>query len=248
MASCLRIHFSWCVLTPGSGFPKLVSHTRLCECVDALLSMQHEDGGFGSYERPRGGAWLEVLNPAEVFDRIMVEYTYPECTTSVLTVLSIFHSHFPNHKSAEIESAVASALKYILESQRLDGFWYGSWYGSWAICFTYATSFALESLETVHQTYQTSVHARRACDWLVLKQKSDGGSGEHYSSCEVKEYVQHDKSQVVNMTWAVLALMSAQYPGKTAITKGLEVSLGFQDNLPLSFPISSVHIADGGLA
>ena len=33
-----------------------------------------------------------------------------------------------------------------------------------------------------------------ACDWLVSKQKSDGGLGEHYSSCEVQEYVQHEKS------------------------------------------------------
>ena len=152
--------------------------------------MQNKCGGFGSYECTRGGAWLELLNPAEVFDRIMVEYSYPECTTSVLTALSLFHTHFPNHKLAEIESAVASAVKYILECQRLDG--------SWGICFTYATFFALESLEMVRQTYQMSVYALRACDWLVSKQKSDGGWGEHYSSCEVKEYVQHDKSQVVN--------------------------------------------------
>lgn len=224
MASSLRIHSTCWVLTLDSGFPKVISDSRLRDCVDTLLNMQNKDGGFGSYERPRGGTWLELLNPAEVFDRIMVEYTYPECTTSVLTALSLFHTHFPNYKSAEIASAVASAVKYILKCQRLDG----AWYGSWAICFTYATFFALEGLETVHQTYQTSIHARRACDWLVSKQKSDGGWGEHYSSCEVKEYVQHDISQVVNTAWAVLALMSARYPDKTIITKGLEVSPRFR--------------------
>ena len=192
--------------------------------------MQNKGGGFGSYERTRGGAWLEILNPAEVFDRIMVEYGYPECTTSVLTALSLFHTHFPNHKSAEIESAVASAVKHILECQRLDG----SWYGPWGICFTNATFFTLESLAMVHQTYQTSVHARRACDWLVSRQKSDGGWGEHYFSCEAKEYVQHDKSQVVNTAWAVLALMSGRYPNTTAIIQGLEVSLDFRDDLPFS--------------
>lgn len=43
--------------------------------------MQNKDAGFDSYEWARGGAWMELLNPAEVFDRIMVEYSYPECTT-----------------------------------------------------------------------------------------------------------------------------------------------------------------------
>ena len=76
----------------------------------------------------------------------------------------------------------------------------------------------------------------RPCDWLVSKQKSNGGWGEHYSSCEVQVYVQHEKSQVVNTAWAVLALVSARYPSKTAIIKGLEVSLDSRDNLPFSSP------------
>ena len=38
--------------------------------------MQNKDGCFGNYEQARGGAWMELLIPAEVFDRIMVEYSY----------------------------------------------------------------------------------------------------------------------------------------------------------------------------
>jgi len=182
--------------------------------------MQNKDGGFGSYEQARGGAWLELLNPAEVFDRIMVEYSYPECTTAVLTSLSLFRRHFPNHRAAEIESAISRAIEYIIASQQLDG----GWYGSWAICFTYATFFALESLETVEQTYQTSSNVRRACFWLVSKQKADGGWGEHSSSCELQQYVQHTESQVVMTAWATLALMSARYPHRANVERGLEVS------------------------
>lgn len=182
--------------------------------------MQNEDGGFGSYEQARGGAWMELLNPAEVFDRIMVEYSYPECTTAVLTSLSLFRRKFPQHRPADIEWAVSRASTYIYASQRSDG----SWYGSWAICFTYATFFALESLEAVDQTYQTSLRVRQACEWLASKQKPDGGWGEHYSSCERQEYVQHEDSQVVNTAWAVLALMSAHYPQNPSIERGLEVS------------------------
>lgn len=32
-----------------------------------MLSMQNASGGFASYELVRGPAWLEWLNPADVF-------------------------------------------------------------------------------------------------------------------------------------------------------------------------------------
>lgn len=52
--------------------------------------------------------------------------------------------------------------------------------GSWGICFTYATQFALESLSLVGETYETSESARRACEFLISKQRADGGWGESY--------------------------------------------------------------------
>jgi hypothetical protein len=73
------------------------------------------------------------------------------------------------------------------------------------------------------ETWHTSESVKKACDFLIGKQNSDGGWGEHWSSCEVWEYVQHEKSQVVNTSWAVLALMHARYPDKRPIERGLEV-------------------------
>ena len=43
--------------------------------------------------------------------------------------------------------------------------------------------FALESLSLVGETYETSESARRACDFLVSKQRADGGWGESYKVC-----------------------------------------------------------------
>lgn len=50
--------------------PELVSKERLCDAVDIIISLQNPGGGFASYELIRGPAYLEALNPAEVFGKI----------------------------------------------------------------------------------------------------------------------------------------------------------------------------------
>ena len=126
-----------------AGYPKLVSEARIRDAVDVLLTMQNDaSGGFASYEPQRAGEWMENLNAAEVFGRIMVEYDYPECTTAVVTALTRFRQHDNVYRARTISWTLSKAIGYIKRAQRADG----SWYGSWGICFTYATMFALEAL------------------------------------------------------------------------------------------------------
>jgi lanosterol synthase len=127
------------MLQKERGFPALISDARLCDCVDTLLAMQHGDGGFASYETTRGSRLLEHLNPAEVFDDIMVEYSYVECTTAVPSAPSRFRTHFLRYWARDVDVAIRRAAWSVAARQRFDG-----WsYGSWAICFTYATFFAM---------------------------------------------------------------------------------------------------------
>lgn len=188
--------------------------------------MQNSDGGFGGYERTRANAVLEVLNPDEIFDRIMVEHSNAECTGAVLSSFSLFRRHFPDYRSIDIQRAFVAATSYLIESQRTDG----TWYGPWAICFIYGTFFALEGLAQADLTWQTSLCARTACEWLLDKQMEDGGWGEHSTSCEAGEYVAHQRSQVVDTAWAVLALMSARCPYADDIERGLLVSTVFKNS------------------
>ncbi|KAF9127151.1 Lanosterol synthase (Oxidosqualene--lanosterol cyclase) [Mortierella sp. 14UC] len=197
----------------------LLSVERMEQAVDIVLDMQNSSGGFASYESVRGPAWLEYINPAEVFGNIMIEYCYPECTTACVLGLTYFREQHPNYRRDEIDATIDRAVKFILSVQREDG----SWYGSWAICFTYATMFACESLSSVSQYYDNSDPVRRACEFLLSKQRADGGWGESYKSCEKHRYVEHEESQVVQTSWALMALMAARCPDKAAIQRGIRL-------------------------
>ena len=164
------------VLQRTPGFSTLLDDQRIFDAIDTLLTYQNASGGCASYEPTRGSEKLEWLNAAEVFGRIMIEYDYPECTTAVVTALSLFSKYYPNYRVAEIKSFKDRAIAYIRKAQFADG----SWYGSWGICFTYAGMFALESLASIGETYENSEHVRKGCDFLVSKQRADGGWSESY--------------------------------------------------------------------
>ncbi|ORY28503.1 terpenoid cyclases/protein prenyltransferase alpha-alpha toroid [Naematelia encephala] len=204
--------------------PKPITLDRMRDCIDTILSLQNPNGGYASYELQRAGEAMEILNAAEVFGRIMVDYLYPECTTSALSALRYFSKLDPTHRSEEIKTAVDKAIRWIHSVQRPDG----SWYGSWGVCFTYATMFALESLAIAGETCANSERVRRACDFLVSKQMADGGWGETYMSCVTQEYCCHEQSQVVMTSWAILALIYGQYPDKTVIEDGCRLVMSRQ--------------------
>ncbi|SCV74978.1 BQ2448_8007 [Microbotryum intermedium] len=201
-----------------------VSKERLCDAIDTILTMQNADGGFASYELIRGPHWLEWLNPAEVFANIMTEYSYPECTTACVTALSVFKRKHPDYRADDIERVSKRAIEYIHKKQRPDG----SWYGSWAICFTYAGMFAIESLSLAGEHYDNSESVKKACEFLLSKQMEDGGWGESYKSCETEQYVHHAQSQVTQTAWAVIGLITAQYPDPEPIRRGCRLIMSRQ--------------------
>lgn len=58
-------------------------HQLLLDCVDTLLQMQNEDGGYASYERKRGGAFLEVNLSNTIPPVLIASYSGAEPIRSV---------------------------------------------------------------------------------------------------------------------------------------------------------------------
>ena len=99
--------------------------------------------------------------------------------------------------------------------------------------------FALESFSLVGETYSDSKTVQRACEFLISKQRSDGGWGESYKSCEQSAYIEHQDTQVVQTCWAVMALMHAQYPYAEPLERAAKMVMGRQ--LPVGLSSQQHH-------
>lgn len=188
---------------------------RLALAADFILSRQNRDGGFGSYERARSPLWLERLNPSEMFTRCMTDQSYIECTGSCLVALGRFRVAVPAHAPHRLARAMARGARFLLRRQRPDG----AFPGAWGVFLTYGTFHAVRGLRAAGYAPDHPA-LRRAADWLLAHQKSDGGWGEHYSGCLTQEYVEHPESQATMTSWAALALCEVVGAGHPAVQRG----------------------------
>lgn len=197
--------------------------SKMNETVDWLLSVQNKSGGWASYERKRAPKWIEFLNASMLFENIMVEVPYVECTSACIQGLSTF-SKFSDYRKEDIRKAIQDGNKFIQSKIHENGMWYGSW----AVCFTYGTWFGIEGLIASGEKQDSNV-IQSACKALLNRQNSDGSWGEAFESCIQHEYIPHENGQIVNTAWAVLALMKANHPDKESIKKGIDFIIKAQE-------------------
>jgi len=192
-----------------------VSRTRLRQAAAFMLERQNLDGGFGTYEARRGPAWLERLNPSEMFDRCMVEGSYVECTASCLEALALLARHDP-WLAPRLRGPIASGVRFLRSRQRRDG----AVPAAWGVQFTYGAFHFVKGLRAAGVAPDDPALVR-AARWLVGRQRADGGWGEHWSGCRDGRYAEHPESQPVMTAWALLALLEVTPREEQAIERGV---------------------------
>ncbi|XP_024182263.1 beta-amyrin synthase [Rosa chinensis] len=180
---------------------------RLYDSVNVLLSLQSKNGGFSAWEPAGAAEWLELLNPTEFLEDIVIEHEHVECTSSVIQALVLFKKLHPGHRKKEIEHSITNAVRYVENMQMPDG----SWYGDWGVCFTYGTWFALGGLAAAGKTFSTCAAMRNGVSFLLTVQRENGGWGESYLSCPQKTYIplEGNRSNLVHTAWAMMGLIHA---------------------------------------
>eukprot|EP01125_Pyxidicula_operculata_P010681 TRINITY_DN3518_c0_g1_i1.p1 TRINITY_DN3518_c0_g1~~TRINITY_DN3518_c0_g1_i1.p1 ORF type:complete len:776 (-),score=192.12 TRINITY_DN3518_c0_g1_i1:88-2415(-) len=206
---------------------KAIDISRIHDSVNVMLSYQNEDGGWPSYENQRGPAWLEMINPADCFDGIMVDYSYVECSSACIQALLKFRKYYPEHRKNEINAAVARGVEFLKSKQKPDG----GWHGCWGVCYTYAGWFACSALsECLELGIGTGIKPVLEKGWkfLLEKQKPDGSWGEDFKSCCERKWVEAPVGHVVNTAWALLALMRNPDVNKSVIDRGIQFLVKMQ--------------------
>jgi lanosterol synthase len=206
-----------CAVRLASETARPVPEPLLEDAVRLILGWQNDDGGWATYERRRAGPWLEALNPAAVFGRIMVDYSYVECTSACLQALALAQRRFPGRFEVEVREALRRGAEHLRDRQRPDG----SWEGAWAVCFTYGTWFGVSGLLAAGASTRDSA-LLRASRFLLAHQRQDGGWGEDARSCREGRWIDHAETQSVNTAWALLTLVRAGCTDHGALRRAVE--------------------------
>ncbi len=233
-------HGGWCFASGWHGWPvtdctaeavlallygdrQASDVTVLGDAVRFMLRGQNRDGGFGTYEPQRSAVGLEWLNPAEMFGDSMTEHSYVECTASCLAALAACGEHFPQVIGQDETRSISRGEAWLRRSQEKDG----SWRGVWGVQFIYGTFFGIRGLLAAGARPDDPA-LRSACQWLLNRQREDGGWGEHYRGCYTGQYVEHEESQVIHTAWAMIALLEAGDTDWAAIARGVQFLIDLQ--------------------
>src|SRR5262249_21183319 len=138
------------------------SGESLSDAVAFILSRQNADGGFGTYERRRGPAWLDTLNPSEMFRHCMTERSYVDCTGSALAALARVCASNRSLATPRVTGAIDRAVRFLRRAQRADG----SVAGFWGINFTYGIYHFTKGLRAA-EIDASDPALTRATAWLV---------------------------------------------------------------------------------
>jgi squalene-hopene/tetraprenyl-beta-curcumene cyclase len=175
-----------------------------------IFGMQSRNGGWGAFDADNDHYYLNHIPFAD--HGALLDPPTEDVSARCVSMLAQLGD------TAKNDPRMAQAVDYLLTTQHPEG----SWYGRWGMNYIYGTWSVLCALNTAGVDHQAR-EVRRAVDWLVKIQNSDGGWGEDGSSYKL-DYKGYEPapSTPAQTAWALLGLMAAGEIDHPAVKRGIE--------------------------
>lgn len=171
-------------------------------------AMQCKEGGFAAFDKDVTDAWLNHV-PFADHNAILD----PPCSDITGRALET-HGRL---RYPVDDNVVASAKKFLIETQEVDG----SWFGRWGINYIYGTGHAVRGLQAIGED-MTQPYLQKARNWLENCQNEDGGWGESAWTYHAENTRGQGPSTASQTAWALLGLLSFGDPHRPSIRRGIE--------------------------
>ncbi len=174
-----------------------------------VLGLQSKNGGWGAFDADNTYYYLNHIPFAD--HSALLDPPSADVTARCLSMLAQLGYGKENGQ-------VKAAIEYLRREQESEGCWFGRWgtnyiYGTWSVLCA-LNAIGIDPKDTM---------VRRAVQWLVQKQKPDGGWGEdgasYWKDQPKGECVESTPSQTA---WALIALMAAGEVNSESVKRGIE--------------------------
>jgi len=181
-----------------------------------IVGMQSRNGGWGAFDADNTYYYLNYIPFAD--HGALLDPPTADVSARCAGFLAQIGS------KGEDEKCLKAGLDYLLREQERDG----SWFGRWGTNYIYGTWSALAALNLAPPATRAPA-MRRAAEWLIAKQRPDGGWGEDGASYFPNEAHGEGKESTASQTaWAVLGLMAAGETDHPAVARGIAYLLATQ--------------------
>jgi squalene-hopene/tetraprenyl-beta-curcumene cyclase len=197
-----------------AGYEEPIARAR-----EWILGMQSSNGAWGAFDINNDRQYLNHIPFAD--HGALLDPPTEDVTARCISFLAQLDNDAD-------KPAIARGVAYLRREQRPDGSWFGRWgtnyiYGTWSVLC------ALNAAGVDH----ADIMIRRAANWLINKQRADGGWGEDcetYGDAPPGEFHGEAAQSLPSQTaWAMLGLMAAGQADHDAVRRGAEFLQAAQD-------------------
>jgi squalene-hopene/tetraprenyl-beta-curcumene cyclase len=188
-----------------------------------IEGMQSRNGGWGAFDADNVYYYLNYIPFAD--HGALLDPPTADVSARCVGLLGQMRSAEDGRDDRVFDAGVA----HLLREQEPDG----SWFGRWGTNYIYGTWSVLSALNAANVD-RGSPAMRRAVEWLLARQRADGGWGEDGKSYWADQPRGEAKESTPSQTaWALLGLMAAGETAHPAVERGIGYLLSTQNEAGL---------------